>query len=324
MTIIGIMGCSALIFTGLGLNDSISDITKTQYNKIILYQAKVNTNTPMSITNETYYFYETSVVISNVTKSEKINLLVVNDTSSLKNFINLLDTKGKPYNYDSGVLISENISNYYKIKEKDIITINGNNYSIKKVVKSYIETFIIIDDLTYQSPVSNNKAFINDITESELKEIPSITISSITKDTNDDFIELSKQISMIVLIVLISAITLAVVVTYNLTNINISERAMEIGTLKILGYKNGEVIGYVYREILIMTIIGALFGYLLGLLFERYILSLVDSFNLMLSRNISIQTLILSFLITLVVSIIVDLFMIIKLNKIKMISSLIE
>lgn len=77
-------------------------------------------------------------------------------------------------------------------------------------------------------------------------------------------------------VVIIFALLLCVFVIYNLTNLNVSERKKEIATLKVLGYRDGEVLGYIYREIMIMAIIGALFGIALGVVFVKFVLAYLN------------------------------------------------
>ncbi len=73
------------------------------------------------------------------------------------------------------------------------------------------------------------------------------------------------------IIVLAFAALLNFVVTYTLTNINISERERELATLMVLGYQDNEVAGYIYREIYITSGIGILFGLPLGALVCQFI-----------------------------------------------------
>jgi putative ABC transport system permease protein len=323
MTILGIMGCSALIFTGLGLSDSIEAITNNQYKTIMLYQYKITTN--HIIDNiEAYYYTEKSIPIENVTNSGNVQLTLIQDNNDINQYINLKTTNGKKIEFKNQVLITENIARAYKLKANSLIVLEGKEYIVSAVIKSYIEPLIIISANDYHIHSDINKAFLKNIDLNVLENIPDIVINHNTIDLEKEFVKLKNQVSLIVMIVIFSAICLAVLVTYNLTSINIEERTIEIGTLKILGYNKKEILGYVFREIFIIAAFSAVLGYLLGFIFERYIISSIDSFNLILSRNISAGTLIGSFVITIVVSIIVDLFMLIKLQKIKMTSSLVE
>lgn len=83
-------------------------------------------------------------------------------------------------------------------------------------------------------------------------------------------------IAPIAVVVIIFALLLCVFVIYNLTNMNIGERKREIATLKVLGYRDIEVIGYMYREILIMAIIGIVIGLLLGCGLMYFVLTYLE------------------------------------------------
>ncbi len=80
----------------------------------------------------------------------------------------------------------------------------------------------------------------------------------------------------VAIIVLIFAALLNFVVTYTLTNINISERERELATLMVLGYYDGEVAGYIYREIYITSGIGILFGLPLGCLLCLFVFRVME------------------------------------------------
>lgn len=75
----------------------------------------------------------------------------------------------------------------------------------------------------------------------------------------------SPSVMGIAIVVIVFAGLLTAVVIYTLTNINISERNRELATLKVLGYQDKEVAGYIYREVYIDTAVGILFGYPLSL-----------------------------------------------------------
>ena len=84
-----------------------------------------------------------------------------------------------------------------------------------------------------------------------------------------------------------SAGSLAFVVLYNLTNVNISERIREIATIKVLGFYDNEVSSYIYRENIILTIIGAIVGLGLGRILHQFIMVTVEVESTMFGRVIS-------------------------------------
>ena len=127
---------------------------------------------------------------------------------------------------------------------------------------------------------------------------------------------------LVITVLVISAGGLAAIVLYNLTNINIDERRREIATLRVLGYRKGEVAGYIYRESAILTLFGALLGLLLGFLLHIFITSRVNSVSMMLGRAIGGLSYLWAFLLTVAFAAVVYAFMLIKLNRINMADSL--
>jgi putative ABC transport system permease protein len=136
------------------------------------------------------------------------------------------------------------------------------------------------------------------------------------------FDNLITSINYIVGVIIVSSGMLAFIVLYNLTNININERKRELATLKVLGFHNEEVSSYIFREITILSIVGTLVGLLLGKYLHQFIVLTVENPNFMFGRDISILSYVLSAIITLIFSVVVDLFMIKKLRNIKMVDSL--
>jgi len=121
---------------------------------------------------------------------------------------------------------------------------------------------------------------------------------------------------------IISAGALAFVVLYNLTNVNISERIREIATIKVLGFYDNEVSAYIYRENILLTVVGTFLGIGIGKILHRFIMVTLEVDNLMFGRIISLKSYILSIVITLLLGVIVNFAMYFKLKKVKMVESL--
>lgn len=88
---------------------------------------------------------------------------------------------------------------------------------------------------------------------------------------------------------LLSAGALAAVVLYNLTNINISERVREIATIRVLGFYDMEVYKYIFRENIVLSVIGIAVGLFLGILLDGFIINTVETDIAMFSREIRAQ-----------------------------------
>ena len=145
---------------------------------------------------------------------------------------------------------------------------------------------------------------------------------SFNTSLKENFDNTIKNLNYVVLILIVSAGSLAFVVLYNLTNLNISERMREIATIKVLGFYNNEVSAYIYRENVLLTFIGIVLGEFLGILLHRFIMVTVEMDNMMFGRNIDLISFIISAVLTVAFSVLVNIVMYYKLKKVKMVESL--
>ena len=148
-----------------------------------------------------------------------------------------------------------------------------------------------------------------------------LTISYLL-DIRDQLDDMLASLNLVIVVLIVSAGMLAFVVLYNLNNINITERQRELATLKVLGFYDGEVASYVYRENILLTIIGSVVGMVLGNLLHRYIILTVEVEEAMFGRQIHWQSYLYSFLFTVAFSLFVNWVMFYKLKKIDMVESL--
>ena len=149
-----------------------------------------------------------------------------------------------------------------------------------------------------------------------------VTSYEFTSDTQKTYQDTFENIGTLVYFLIICSGALAIIVIYNLTNINIIERNKEIATLKVLGYKRMEVANYIYKETFILTTLGILVGLLVGFLLHQFIMFNVDSPGVMMYRGIRWYSYIYSILLSYLFLIIVDVLLYFKLEKIKMVESL--
>ncbi|MDR1909152.1 MAG: ABC transporter permease [Spirochaetaceae bacterium] len=143
-----------------------------------------------------------------------------------------------------------------------------------------------------------------------------------TSETQESWTRLLQSISFVVLVLIAAAGGLGAAVLFNLTNINITERSRELATLRVLGFRRREAAYYIFREIAILTIIGAAAGLALGVPLHRFIISVAENPDLMFGRRIAPLSYLLSALFTLLFSLLVDLLMVGKINRINMAASL--
>lgn len=345
MTVIGIAGSLALIITGIGLINSISAITQIQYKELNQYDFSIDISSN-DITFENYlnnnfddniYIYETSYMVTTKKTDESIYINVIVTNQDLSSFIKLRTRKKHQQLTlsNNGVIVSEQLANYMELKVGDIFEATKTDHlKIEGITENYLNNYVYMTKEYYETNfndlISYNKILVK---ESDIN-IETINDKLFTFDNvlNTNFLtdeiiakdRLLSQVSILAIVIVLAAIFLAIVVIYNLTNVNISEREKELSTLKVLGYKNTEVSSYIYREINIMTVLAVLIGTPLGVLLHRFVILSIEEPNMMMGRSIKWYSYIASIVLTILVTIGVELVMSIKIKKIDMIGALKE
>lgn len=346
MTIIGVAGCTSLLVLGFGIKDSISQIIDIQYGEIMQYTYTVTLEDDSyfdTFLNRLQKDENVEKVVPYMSYSSKVyvedeptlSVYVVNE-NQYQDIFNLRTRKNhRPLTLEKGVVISEKFAKANQIQVGDTIKIKSKN-GIKKEVEvegiceMYFQHYLFISEENYTSlfnetllyeqfaiqPIENSK-FMNEI-EHE-KGVESISDFEEMKDMFKTMIE---ALDIIVVVILIASGSLAFVVLVNLTEVNISERIREIATLKVLGFYNQEVNRYIFNEIFLLTILGAILGLPLGKLELGYVMSIIDMEMVMFGNQIEWLSYFYGFMITLSFALIVALFMRSSLRKVEMVESL--
>ncbi|WP_162140087.1 ABC transporter permease [Haploplasma axanthum] len=346
MTVLGIAGSLALVFTGFALTDSIKAVSTRQYGEIYKYDFTVNIN---ELTDElsTYLdnnfndYIEIKEFSQSLTSKDGKNKFYINviiGDERLENFYEFKNRKTKEILNlnEEGILITEQISNHLKVKENDTIELAGvkdlkitgitENYmnnSIYMTSKYYEEHFSKIEQLTTKLLIKSSN-IDDDLVKADFEKLDGFLSISFKNNELIAKERLLGQVRMIASVIILAAAFLAIIVIYNLTNVNISEREKELATLKVLGYKNLEVSNYIFREINVMTFVGIILGVPLGLLLFMFVIVNIDTPSMMMGRNISWYTYVISIALTVLFTVIVEIFMNTKIKKIDMIGALKE
>ena len=356
LTIISVMGCTALILVGFGLNDSVTAASQYQYQNVILYESAIEYTgaweeggTLDTFLDESdgylsvYADESTTLVIpqENGNATETVTLYLVADDAEFNKFISL-HVRGDSAiievaeSTESAIVLSENIAAVYGIEAGDTLTMDGKEVTVLAVCEGYTGVNVYMSRAAYESVYNGGAAVTpnmllvkSDVGRENVDEAtrglltdPAVTSVDFIYSSLSMFENLSEMMGLVIAVLVISAGALAAIVLYNLTNINIDERKREIATLRVLGYRKAEVAGYIYRESAILTIVGTLFGLLLGWLLHMYIVTNVNSISMMFGRVIGGLSYLWAFLLTIAFAVIVYAFMLIKLNKISMADSL--
>ena len=352
-TILGIAGCTALILAGFGLKDSIKDVIDFQFNNIIKYDKMLMTNESINqidiekeLLNDDKVENYTNVNTQNIKvlfndEQHEVTMITPDDFKSISKSISLIDLKTNNIIdniSDNSCIISEKTAKLLDIDVGDKISLldnDNNKYDIKVsyIIKNYINQYLYINKNTYNNLFNNYK--INSILISLKEEDKNskdfdkkyisngyaLTIVDID-DIKSSMSDMLSSIDSIVAILIIAAASLAFVVLYNLSNINISERKREIATLKVLGFYPSEVDKYINRETVLLTILGIGIGLLFGSYLSHFIISTCEPDYIIFDRHVYTLSYFYSLFITVIFTIIVTIVTHFNLKKINMVTSL--
>ncbi|MDD2258829.1 MAG: FtsX-like permease family protein [Bacilli bacterium] len=351
MVIIGIGGCSALFLTGLGLGDSLSNVTKNQYEEIEKFDLTIGLNTK-NPDRELEAFLNDNTIVENylvvfktnviLTKNSEysLGLIVIEDEDKdlLSEFIAIKHGKKDIILDNNSVIITKQLANVSSSKINDIVEIKYgiDNYELKitGIVDNYLNNYIYLTRTKFKEVFGtdlHNSSYIiklveefkgNDSLSEDLLDYDSVNNISFNYQSKELFDNLIDKLSFVVVILIAGAIVLAIIVVYNLTNISITERTKEIATLKVLGYHNREVSKYIYREMIIQSIMGIAFGLVLGKLLHLFVISIANSPGMIFPSVISIYSYLITIASTITIVILVDLVMLYKIVGIKMSDSM--
>lgn len=357
MTIIGIMGCTALIVTGFGIRDSIRAIMPDQYEKVFNYDLQINLKADLdkkqkqdfinSLTNDDKIeklseTYMSSISAINENVEENVQIIVPNNNTDFNTLINLTDVKSKnnlslP---EDGVLLTDKAAQLLGVEAGDTITLkdtdeNETNVKVTNVVENYVYHYIYMSKSMYENLYSKSfdsnviltkdfnldneteDNFVKDLMN--MPEVASVTrISTAMNMMNDTM----KSLNYVVVILIVSAGLLAFVVLYNLSNVNISERIRELATIKVLGFYDKEVYLYITRETIILTAIGLVLGLVAGYFLDFFILETCEINMLRFRKFVAPLSFVFAALITILFTIIVNIVTYFALKKVNMIESL--
>ena len=357
MTIFGIGGCMALMLVGFGLKDSIFAIVDIQYEEIQLYDGNIilsddateeekdNIITELDKDSEMTGSTEgllTQITVGNGTQWHDVYLDVPKDVEEFSEFVVLQDRITNEYYTldDSGAVITEKMAAELDVELGDTVTIRDEDrgdleVEISAVCENYMGHYLYMTPTVYEEVYGEqpdyNSIFYKTadrVTEEaerigeEALALPGALSVSYTTDLKEQVDNMLGALDAVIAVLIISAGMLAFVVLYNLNNINITERQRELATLKVLGFYNGEVAMYVYRENIVLTFFGAIFGIILGKILHGFIIVTVEIESVMFGRNIDLSSFVYGFLLTILFSLLVNGAMYFKLKKINMVESL--
>lgn len=323
MTIFGVCGAVTLLFAGFAVRNSIGNMNSRQFGDLIHYDMivakkdqatsaqnnsvnnKLHANT---IKSESPIHYEAMTKTAGKNNdTQDITMITPSNNQSFNNYVHLDNRKTRQTIHlkDNGVVISERLAEVLKAKVGDKITINDSDdhartMKVSGITEMYMGHFLFMNPTEYQHVFGkkfNANANMVILKNGSSKNTESQAYQFMKQDGVAGVVQnttISKQVdtvvqslNMIMLVLIIVAGLLAIVIQYNLTNINVSERIKELSTIKVLGFYDNEVTMYIYRETILLTILGLIVGYGVGDLLYRYILAVVPPENVMFNPALS-------------------------------------
>lgn len=321
MTIVGVAGSVALLFSGLGIQSSLSKVIDKQFSELtpydILLVSKKSEESQKTIQD---YFH-----IQNISSYQEINLtsldldingqrtntkvtVLSSQKPSLKPYMELIDdgTKKPLLVPKNGVFISTKLASFYNVKPGQNLTLtdkHGKNFNVKvaNVIDMRVGHYIICSNDYYQKAfkqLETNPAFLINLPKHSRKDVRSISKFFMNKP---EVISLSKNImitdyvqsivdslnQVMALLVILSA-SLSLVILYNLTTINIAERIRELSTIKVLGFFDKEVTMYIFKETILLSGIGIILGLISGYYLHQLLMTLMGASNMNFGTDVDL------------------------------------
>lgn len=356
MTIFGVAGSTALILTGFGISDSISDIPNIQYGDINQFQAYVALDTATDDSAQQSYEQKiadsdavsgaVNVMQENVTiTQEGVNeqtavIMVPEDIQKFYDYVQLLDTKSLETVTlpEEGALITQKLAELFGLEVGDELIVESSDdqewtIPISGIVRNYVGHFIYLSGDQYKhitgyTPKATQSLikYDSDINEAalgeELMTEEAVVGVLYVSDIHQGFLDTITSLNLITHVLVISAALLTLIVLYNLTNINVAERIRELSTIKVLGFYDREVTQYVYRENWILTFLGILAGFVGGWFLHQFLIRTTEVDMLLFSRRIDWSSYLYAIILVVIFSLIVMVIIHRRLKKIDMVEAL--
>ena len=291
-----ICGYSIILITLLGIKDSANEVLNKQFKNIIKYDMTIGLDT--TVTEENLNTLQNNIIkdkninqlikinrlsinLKNENKNEIATLIIPDDENKINNFISLKNNAKKLELKNNGVIISEKLSKLLNIKKNDIISITLNNkvYKVKvsNVTENYINNFVYMTNNMYEKITSKKTSYNliltknEKITENQKKKLKEKIINndyilscSFSSDVKEEYKKSLSSFNDVIFILILFPLSLAVMVFYNIYNMDKSERKKEISLLKSLGFYDLEIIKRINKENVILSLMGSLFGIIIG------------------------------------------------------------
>ncbi|MGT2784411.1 FtsX-like permease family protein [Streptococcus merionis] len=323
MTIFGVAGSVALLYAGLGIRSSLSGIAETQFGQILTYDMLVVENVDATDAEKADLQAQlkdsdialTKPIYTNTFEKDFAGLedrqsvtLMVAEGESFGNNLHILEAKSKkelPLP-SQGAILSEKLAQLYKVGVGDSIsvTVDDKEYSVKVagIAQLFTGHFIFMSQTAYENAfdkaLTSNSYLVSlkDNSDRAIKakatdflKLPAVSALSQNRAVVEQVNQIVNSLTSTMLLLILVSILLAVVILYNLTNINVAERIRELSTIKVLGFHNKEVTLYIYRETIMLTLIGIGLGLVTGHYLHQFLINMIAPSNMMFNPKVTAE-----------------------------------
>ena len=302
MTIFGVAGSVALLFAGLGIQSSVVGVADRQFNDLQQYQMILSVNSRASDSDkakleeklqsdevENYRLISSKQVEEKYAGKAGVQTvtIMVTDQDDLAPFV-VLEKNGEKLSLSNGLVLTEKLAQLAGVSIGNNFTIDGKTFKVGAITEHYVGHFVYMNQATYeeiygQAPKMNtylvklkDKSQVNTETlAGQFMEQPAVTSVVQNASTIRLFETFASSLNQTMAILVIVSVLLAMVILYNLTNINVAERIRELSTIKVLGFHNKEVTLYIYRETIILSLVGIVLGLVSGFYLHQFLIQMI-------------------------------------------------
>ena len=302
MTIFGVAGSVALLFAGLGIQSSVAGVADRQFKDLQQYQMILSVNSRASDSDKAKLEeklqsdeVENYSLISSKQVEEKYAgkagvqtvTMMVTDQDDLAPFVHL-EKNGEKLSLSGGVILTEKLAQLAGVSVGDNFTIDGKTFKVGAITEHYVGHFVYMNQATYeeiygQAPKMNTYLVqLKDKSEGNTERVAGefmdqAAVSGLVQNasTIQLFESFANSLNHTMAILVLVSVLLAIVILYNLTNINVAERIRELSTIKVLGFHNKEVTLYIYRETIILSLIGMIVGLVSGFYLHQFLIQMI-------------------------------------------------
>ena len=302
MTIFGVAGSVALLFAGLGIQSSVVGVADRQFKDLQQYQMVLSVNSRASDSDkakleeklqsdevENYRLISSKQVEEKYAGKAGVQTvtMMVTDQDDLDPFVHL-EKNGEKLSLSNGVVLTEKLAQLAGVSVGDNFTIDGKTFKVGAITEHYVGHFVYMNQATYekiygQAPKMNTYLVqLKDKSEGNTERVAGefmdqVAVSGLVQNasTIQLFESFANSLNHTMAILVLVSVLLAIVILYNLTNINVAERIRELSTIKVLGFHNKEVTLYIYRETIILSLVGMIVGLVSGFYLHQFLIQMI-------------------------------------------------